>query len=63
MVVEPSLTTINSHSTNMGIAAAKQLLNRIASPALPFARLYLQTEILYRNSTDIRLRRPVRRLP
>lgn len=63
MVVEPSLTTINSHSTNMGIAAAKQLLNRIASPALPFARLYLQTEILYRDSTDIRLRRPVRRLP
>lgn len=53
-IVTPPLTTINSHSSNMGVSAAKQLLNRIAAPNLPYIRIYLQTEILFRESANIK---------
>lgn len=51
VVVEPHLTTVNSHSADMGIMAAKKLLERIQNPALPYTITYLQTEAIYREST------------
>lgn len=51
IVVEPHLTTINSHSSDMGIIAAKKLLDRIQNPSLPYTITYLQTDTIYREST------------
>lgn len=56
-IVTPPLTTVNSHSSNMGVSAARQLLNRIAAPNLPYIRIYLQTEILFRESANIKMHR------
>ncbi|WMJ86806.1 LacI family DNA-binding transcriptional regulator [Anaerocolumna sp. MB42-C2] len=51
VVVEPHLTTVNSHSSDMGIIAAKKLLDRIQNPSLPYTITYLQTDAIYREST------------
>lgn len=50
---DPSLTTVDVNSADMGKMAARQLLSRISNPALPYSRLYLQTEILFRQSASI----------
>ncbi len=51
VVVEPHLTTVNSHSADMGIIAAKKLLERIQNSSLPYTITYLQTDAIYRDST------------
>ncbi len=51
VVVEPHLTTVNSHSADMGIIVAKKVLDRIQNAALPYTKTYLQTDAIYREST------------
>ena len=53
-VVGPSLTTIDCHNEELGIIAAKQLTDRIQNPDLPYTETFIQSEILYRDSTNRR---------
>lgn len=50
-IIDPPLTTIHIPSTSMGYLAAENLLSRINHPDAPFRTTYVQTEIIYRNST------------
>ena len=50
-LIEPSLTTIKIHSSSMGYTAAELLLSRITNPAMPYKKTYIETDIMYREST------------
>lgn len=50
--VNSTLTTVRTPSTDMGVIAARMLLNRIASPGLPPVMTYLHTEVQFRRSTE-----------
>lgn len=51
-LLEPSLTTVKIHSSSMGYTAAEMLLSRIANPNLPYRKTYIETDIIYRESTQ-----------
>ena len=46
-----SLTTVRTPSTDLGIAAAQLLIQRIKNPNATYTSTYLRTDILYRGST------------
>lgn len=50
-LTEPSLTTVKIHSSSMGYTAAELLLSRIANPHIPFKKTYIETDIIYRDSS------------
>lgn len=49
-VLEPRLTTVRIPGGEMGLIAARMLLERIAAPNMPFQRVYVATEPDYRES-------------
>ncbi|MBP3727645.1 MAG: substrate-binding domain-containing protein [Pseudobutyrivibrio sp.] len=53
-LIEPGLTTIKIHSSSMGYTAAELLLARIANPAMPYKKTYIETDIMYRESTSFK---------
>ena len=53
-LIEPGLTTIKIHSSSMGYTAAELLLARIANPAMPYKKTYIETDIIFRESTSIK---------
>ena len=52
-LITPPLTTVDINTTDMGKMAARQIISRIANPALPYSRLYLQTQVLFRESASV----------
>lgn len=52
-LVAPPLTTVDVNTKDMGKMAARQIISRIANPALPYSRLYLQTRVLFRESATV----------
>ena len=50
-VLEPSLTTVQIPSADIGRIAAENLLKRIKHPSRPFCCTYVKTTPLWRNST------------
>ena len=52
-LIEPHLTTVHIPSYEMGSIAADMLLNRIDNPSSPFKTMYVNTDIIYRDSTGI----------
>ncbi len=54
-IIEPPLTTVAIHGTEMGYTATNLLLNRIKYPDTPYTVTYVQTDIIYRSSTENRL--------
>lgn len=51
-IIEPNLTTVKIHSSSMGYTAADILLSRIANPHTPYKKTYIETDIIYRESTE-----------
>lgn len=51
-VVEPSLTTVQIPSVEIGRIAADTLLERIEHPGRPFRNIYVMTAPIYRGSTQ-----------
>lgn len=51
---DPLLTTIDSHSTELGACAAEMLIARIKNPELPYRIAHVGTEPIYRESTGLR---------
>lgn len=48
---DPSLTTIDSHSADIGIRAAEMLMARIKNPELPYTTAHVGTSPIHRDST------------
>lgn len=53
-LIEPGLTTIKIHSSSMGYTAAELLLARISNPVMPYKKTYIETDIMYRESTSFK---------
>ena len=51
-IISPSLTTIHIKGQAMGCAAIELLFSRIKNPDSPFRTLYIETNIVYRESTE-----------
>ncbi|MDE7415681.1 MAG: LacI family DNA-binding transcriptional regulator [Lachnospiraceae bacterium] len=51
-VTSPTLTTIHIHSQIMGFSAVHLLMSRIKEPSLNFRRIYTETSLVYRESTE-----------
>lgn len=51
--ISPSLTTISTPQKYLGIAAARQILERIQHPNCPHVFCQYETELIIRNSTNI----------
>ena len=51
--ISPSLTTISTPQKYLGIAAARQILERIQHPTCPHVFCEYETELIIRNSTII----------
>lgn len=51
-VTSPTLTTIHIHSQIMGFSAVHLLMSRIKEPSLHFRRIYTETSLVYRESTE-----------
>ncbi len=50
-IIEPNLTTVRIHSSSMGYTAAELLLSRIANPNMPYKKTYIETDVIFREST------------
>ena len=50
-IIEPALTSVTLHGDAMGSIATDILMNRIKYPDIPYTITYVQTEIVYREST------------
>ena len=50
-MVEPPLTTVEIRGVEIGLLAARLLLNRIANPTFPFSWTRVRTTPIWRNST------------
>ena len=51
-VTSPTLTTIHIHSQIMGFSAVHLLISRIKEPYLNFRKIYTETRLIYRESTE-----------
>lgn len=51
-IVTPSLTTIHIHSQDMGLSAVQLLVSRINEPSLNYRTLYIETNLIFRESTE-----------
>lgn len=51
-VTSPTLTTVHIHSQIMGLSAVHLLMSRIKEPTLNFRRIYTETCLIYRESTE-----------
>ncbi len=51
-VTSPTLTTVHIHSQIMGLSAVHLLMSRIKEPTLNFRRIYTETSLIYRESTE-----------
>ena len=51
-VVIPSLTTIHIHSQAMGLSAVQLLMSRIKEPSLNYRTMYVETNLIFRESTE-----------
>ena len=51
-VVTPSLTTIHIHSQDMGLSAVQLIMSRINEPSLNYRTLYIETNLIFRESTE-----------
>ena len=51
-IISPTLTTIHVHSQIMGLSAVQLLLSRIKDPSLNYRRVYTETSLIYRESTQ-----------
>lgn len=51
-VTSPTLTTIHIHSQIMGFSAVHLLMSRIKEPSLNFRKIYTETKLIYRESTE-----------
>lgn len=51
-VTSPTLTTIHIHSQIMGFSAVHLLMSRIKEPSLNFRKIYTETSLIYRESTE-----------
>lgn len=51
-VVTPSLTTIHIHSQDIGLSAVELLISRIKEPSLNYRTMYIETNLIFRESTE-----------
>ena len=51
-IVTPSLTTIHIHSQDMGLCAVQLLISRINEPSLNYRTMHVETNLIYRESTE-----------
>ncbi len=51
-VVVPSLTTIHIHSQDIGLSAVQLLVSRIREPSLNYRTVYVETNLIFRESTE-----------
>lgn len=51
-IIEPALTSVSLYGHRMGMIATDILFNRIQYPDLPYTITYVQTDIVYRASTE-----------
>ncbi len=51
-IIEPALTTVAIHGAEMGYVATNLLLDRIQYPDAPHTVTYVQTDTVYRSSTE-----------
>ncbi|MBQ5431477.1 MAG: LacI family DNA-binding transcriptional regulator [Lachnospiraceae bacterium] len=50
-IVTPPLSSIHIHSQSMGVSAVSLLLSRIKDPSLDYRTLYVETDLVLRDST------------
>lgn len=51
-IISPTLTTIHIHSQIMGFSAVHLLLSRIKDPSMNYRKVYTETSLIYRESTE-----------
>ncbi|NBH74073.1 LacI family transcriptional regulator [Clostridiaceae bacterium] len=51
-VVAPPLTTIHIHSQDIGLSAVQLLVSRIKEPSLNYRTVYVETNLIFRESTE-----------
>ena len=51
-IITPSLTTIHIHSQIMGYYAVHLLISRIKEPDLNYRTMHVETDLIYRESTE-----------
>ncbi len=51
-VVAPPLTTIHIHSQDIGLSAVQLLISRIKEPSLNYRTMYVETNLIFRESTE-----------
>ena len=51
-VVAPPLTTIHIHSQDIGLSAVQLLISRIKEPSLNYRTMYIETNLIFRESTE-----------
>lgn len=51
-IITPTLTTIHIHSQDMGLFAVQLLMSRINEPSLNYRTMYVETNLIFRESTE-----------
>lgn len=51
-IVTPTLTTIHIHSQDMGLSAVQLLMSRINEPSLNYRTIYVESNLIFRESTE-----------
>lgn len=51
-IITPTLTTIHIHSQDMGLSAVQLLMSRINEPSLNYRTIYVETNLIFRESTE-----------